>query len=95
MKMSAEENKNFALRHLFVNRADCYCRQNGDGSYAKIDGPLTLEVLERHLKGEITIGAYQLGEDNSVKYLCFDFDPEKLARALILKQPWLSCLMCF
>jgi len=66
------------LRQLFVNRADCYCVQNKDGSYAKVDAPLTNDVLERHLKGEITVGAYQLAEDNTVKYLCFDFDPEKL-----------------
>lgn len=66
------------LRELFVNRAGCYCIQNKDGSYTKIDAPLTHEVLERHLKGSITVGAYQLAEDNTVKYLCFDFDPEKL-----------------
>lgn len=77
--MSVQVDKSFALRDLFVNRDDCYCRQNRDGSYTKIDEPLTLEVLECHLKGEITIGAYQLREDNSVKYLCFDFDPEKLS----------------
>jgi hypothetical protein len=73
-----EEDKSFALRRLFVNRADCYCKQNNDGSYAKVEEPLTTEVLEQHLKGEITVGAYQLAEDNTVKYLCFDFDPEKL-----------------
>lgn len=73
------ENKSFALCRLFVNRDDCYCRQNRDGSYSKIDEPLTDEVLKHHLKGEITVGAYQIGETNTVKYLCFDFDPEKLA----------------
>ena len=68
-----------ALKTLFVNREDCYCTQNMDGSYTKIDAPLTNEVLERHLKGEITVGSYQLAFGNAVKYLCFDFDPEKLA----------------
>lgn len=67
-----------ALKTLFVNREDCYCVQNNDGSYTKIEEPLTNEVLERHLKGEITVGSYQLAFDNTVKYLCFDFDPEKL-----------------
>jgi len=66
------------LGDLFVNRADCYCLQNKDGSYTKVDAPLANDVLERHLKGEITVGSYQLAEDNTVKYLCFDFDPEKL-----------------
>jgi hypothetical protein len=53
--------------------------QNKDGSYTKIEEPLTNDVLERHLKGEITVGSYQLAFGNAVKYLCFDFDPEKLA----------------
>ena len=67
-----------ALKTLLVNREGCYCAQNMDGSYSKIDAPLTHEVLERHLKGEITVGSYQLALDNTVKYLCFDLDPEHL-----------------
>jgi hypothetical protein len=66
------------LHGLFVNRADCFCQQNKDGSYARIAAPLTLDVLISHLNGEITVGSYQLGIDNTTKYLCFDFDPEKL-----------------
>jgi len=67
-----------ALHGLFVNREDCYCVQKGDGSHIKVDAPLTDDVLQRHLRGELTVGAYQLGVDNTVKYLCFDFDPEHL-----------------
>jgi hypothetical protein len=67
-----------ALHDLFVNCEDCFCRQNKDGSYVKIAEPLTTEILEDHLKGYKTVGSYQLGKDNTVKYLCFDFDPEKL-----------------
>jgi hypothetical protein len=40
--------------------------------------PLSHDVLQSHLDGETTVGAYQLDEDNTVKYLCFDLDPEKL-----------------
>jgi len=69
----------FMLRQLFVNRADCYCMQNKDGSYAKIEAPLTNDVIDCHLNGGVTVGAYQLGKDNAVKYLCFDFDLEKFA----------------
>ncbi len=31
------------------------------------------------MSGEITVGSYQLDSNNLVKWLCFDFDPEKLA----------------
>lgn len=67
-----------ALRRLFVNREDCYCIQKWNGGYVKVDAPLTVSVLQQHLRGELTVGAYQLGKDNTVKYLCFDFDPEHL-----------------
>ena len=63
---------------LFINRTDCYCLQKPDGSYARVDMPLSHDVLQSHLDGETTVGSYQLGIDNTVKYLCFDFDPEKL-----------------
>ena len=66
------------LKALFVNREDCYCVQNMDGSYTKIEEPLTNEVLARHLKGEVTVGSYQLDLKSMVKWLCFDFDPEHL-----------------
>ncbi|MGB8779426.1 MAG: hypothetical protein WCD81_02120 [Candidatus Bathyarchaeia archaeon] len=66
------------LHDLFVNREDCYCQQNKDGSYSRIAEPLTFQQLNDHLQGRKTVGSYQLGTDNTVKYLCFDFDPEKL-----------------
>jgi hypothetical protein len=73
--MEAIINRVFSL---FINRTDCYCLQKPDGSYARVEMPLSHDVLISHLNGETTIGAYQLDEDNTVKYLCFDFDPEKL-----------------
>jgi hypothetical protein len=44
------------------------------------------------LKGELTVGAYQLGIDNTVKYLCFDFDPEHLPNTRGAVQNLLSVL---
>ncbi len=67
------------LNRFFVNRIDCYCVQSRQGSYLKVDEPLTADILERHLLGEITVGSYQLDNDSFVKWLCFDFDPEKLS----------------
>jgi hypothetical protein len=80
------------LHNLFVNRTDCYCIQNKDGSYARIAEPLTFDVLEAHLKGETTVGSYQLAIDNTVKYLCFDFDPEKLTDPKATVQTLLTVL---
>ena len=65
------------LKEIFVNRTDCYCVQLKQG-YSKVAEPLTDEILLQHLTGEITVGSYQLDSCNYVKWLCFDFDPEKL-----------------
>jgi len=81
-----------ALRRLFVNRDDCYCIQKRDGGYIKVDGSLTNDILQQHLKGELTVGAYQLGIDNTVKYLCFDFDPEHLTNTRRAAQNLLAVL---
>lgn len=69
-----------ALKELFIVRDDCYCVQQVHGAYVKINEPLTLDLLEKHLKGEITLGSYQLDKNSSVKWLCFDIDPEKVER---------------
>jgi hypothetical protein len=67
-----------ALMRFFVNRTDCFCIQKRNGSFVKVDQPLTVEFVHKHLVGECTLGAYQLGLDTTVKWLCFDLDPEKL-----------------
>ncbi len=66
------------LKRLFVNRTDCYCIQLKQQGYTRITEPLTDEVLLRHLNGDMTVGSYQIDVYNCVKWLCFDFDPEKL-----------------
>lgn len=61
------------LERLFVHRRDTYGVQQLDGTYTRIEAPLTVEVLENHLKGEITVGAY-LADKDTVKWICGDFD---------------------
>lgn len=39
--------------------------------------PLTTAVIKKHLAQEITIGVYQLAQDDTVKWLCFDVDITK------------------
>lgn len=74
--MSEEQVVN-EIKRLFIGRDDCYCIQRQSG-YTREDELLTNEVLTQHLKGERTVGAYQLAKDSSVKYVAWDFDPEKL-----------------
>ena len=74
------------LDRLFVNRDDTYGLQQPNGQYIRIEQPLTLDVLKRHLKGEITVGAYQLSPANLVKWLCLDLDPETINNPLATAQ---------
>lgn len=67
-----------AVLRLFASRIDVYAEQQSNGSYLKIEKPLTVQVVRKHLSGEITMGFYQLDHNNDVKWLCWDLDPEKL-----------------
>jgi hypothetical protein len=80
------------LERIFVNRTDCYCIQLKQG-YSKVAEPLTNEILLKHLSGEITVGSYQLDSCNYVKWLCFDFDPEKLPDPKVAVKQVLAVLL--
>jgi hypothetical protein len=45
---------------LFVGRRDAYAIQRDDGSYIRINGELTPYLIEKYLRGEITVGVYQV-----------------------------------
>ena len=62
------------LFSLFVNRDDCYALQQHKGYIAKKES-VTLELINQHLLGEITLGLYQLLK-NMVKWGCLDFDKD-------------------
>jgi hypothetical protein len=68
-----------ALIEKFLNRTDVYSVQTTRGGYIKVEEPLTRRVIAEHLRGKRTVGVYQLSQDSSVKWLCFDLDPEKLS----------------
>lgn len=44
------------------------------GSYAKRSGEITTDLLMRHVKGQQTIGQYQINSDNLVHWVCYDVD---------------------
>lgn len=64
------------LFSLFVNRDDCYALQQNKGYIAKKEA-VTLELINQHLLGELTLGLYQLLK-NMVKWGCYDFDKDTL-----------------
>lgn len=65
------------LLWMFVNRRDVYAEQAYDGSYFKVSGNITDTLLENHIAGKITIGAYSLNTENMVRWLCFDIDAHR------------------
>jgi len=65
-----------AIESLFIIRKDCYPMQmDNKNDYRVIKKPLTRDLIEQHLKGDITIGCYQANPiTKNVKWVCFDFD---------------------
>ncbi len=60
----------------FISRRDCYPWQQSDGSYISVHKPLTADLLQRHLKGSITLGAYALNSASMAQWICLDADDE-------------------
>lgn len=63
---------------LFVNRSDTYSEQSPKGTYSRIEESITEQTLQDHLDGKKTIGIYQLNQESKIKWICFDFDGDKL-----------------
>jgi hypothetical protein len=77
------------LAQRFVQRWDLHARQLDDGSYVCVHEPLNVGHLLDHLRGEITLGAYLLDQENQARFLVLDADDAQawerlghLARAL-------------
>jgi predicted transcriptional regulator len=79
---------------LFTSRPDVYAVQYRDTGepeasrqykYRPIHEPVTVELIGRHLKGEITLGFYTLDQTSNVKWICFDLDTrdEKQAHKIL------------
>ena len=72
-----------AYTNTFISRFDCYPKQTLDGKYFAIPSPLHQSIVEGHLKGHITIGAYALNTENYAKWLCLDADDEPRWQGLL------------
>jgi|GEM_PF-1315836 len=66
------------LLERIINRKDCYGVQRQDKKgkwiFQKISFPVTDSLIAQHLKGEVTIGTYQVGLDSTAKVICLDID---------------------
>jgi hypothetical protein len=71
------------LAKVFILRRDLYARQFDDGSYICVRKPLTIGHVARHLKGELTLGAYLLDTEDRARYLVFDADDEPQLERLV------------
>jgi hypothetical protein len=60
----------------FISRRDCYPWQQADGSYVSVHKSLTADLLHRHLKGAITLGAYALDSASMANWICLDADDD-------------------
>ena len=66
------------IKDLFIIRNDTFAEQSPKSSYARIEQELTDADLTAHLDGKKTIGVYQLSPESRVKWVCYDFDGDKL-----------------
>lgn len=63
-----------SLLRAICFRDDFYAEQTNKGTYFKVSGMISDELLDNHIAGKITIGAYTLNSENKVSWLCYDID---------------------
>lgn len=74
-----------AYASLFVHCWDHYAVQQRDGSYWRVDEPLTLPLLVGHLAGRWTLGMYLLDRASCCAFAVFDADSaDGLAQLMML-----------
>ncbi|TGC08010.1 TOTE conflict system archaeo-eukaryotic primase domain-containing protein [Methanolobus halotolerans] len=65
------------LQGYLINRHDTFAEQGIGGSYFRISAPVTKTLIQNHLKGKVTIGAYSTSENGTCKWICFDIDAHR------------------
>ncbi len=73
-----------ALLDRFENSNPYYAEawiKAGKIGYKPVREPLTKELLQQHLDGKISLGAYQLNHDNTINWLGWDIDSDNSATA--------------
>lgn len=80
-QLAHEITRRFAL--TFVNQRHVHPVQLSDGSYVTIKSPLRPSHIERHLRGDITLGAYALDAHSRASWLVLDADTSELHERLL------------
>lgn len=79
---------------LFKSREGIYARQwlspTGESGYTPVEESMSLKVIENHILGNYTIGAYPVRLDNTAGYIALDVDIAKFAvsKAITSKTAW-------
>ena len=71
------------LMETFIHRKDVFAEQQASGAYFPTRRAITTDDIEKHLRGEKTIGVYCLDKDNTVKWACVDLDDKKNPESLL------------
>ena len=79
-RIDHEPARQFAL--TFISQWHSYPLQLPDGSYVRIKQPLTPHLIDQHLRGEITLGAYALDEGSQASWIALDADDNEMQRRL-------------
>lgn len=72
--------RQFAL--TFIHQRHCYPVQLPDGSYVTVKEPLRPRHIDRHLHGELTLGAYALDNESQANWIVLDADSPELHERL-------------
>jgi hypothetical protein len=64
------------LAETFIQRWDLFPRQLDNGSYICVKEPLTQNLIQAHLQGEITLGVYLLDPNSQACFIVIDADDE-------------------
>lgn len=88
-----------ALLRVYAGRTDVYGQQmvsvtlneetgrpEKDVSWTAIKAPLTEVVLNAHLAGTRTVGVYLLAQDNSCRFVVWDFDGQDRNAVLLMRR---------
>lgn len=67
---------NYAYGETFINRFDMFPMQRRDGRYTTYHKSLTYSLIESHIQGRITLGAYALDQNSRAHWLCCDADSD-------------------
>ncbi|GCE48241.1 CHC2-type zinc finger protein [Thermosporothrix hazakensis] len=72
-----------AYMSLFVHCRDYYAFQLRDGSYRTVYAPLTEELVEKHLLGQVTLGTYVIDREGYCTFAVFDADDQQSSELLL------------